>query len=128
MALYQLASGGGVIRTSDGAFIPDDPGNADRQRYAAWLEAGGTPDETPPPTPVPVVVSRLRFKLALLNAGKLADVETAVANAGGVAPLYWAESTTFESSHPLVAEIGAAIGLSAEQIAAIFEDARDMDA
>ena len=38
---YQLAEGG-VIRLSDGAFIPDDPNNADWQRIKQWLAEGGS--------------------------------------------------------------------------------------
>lgn len=43
---------GSIIRTiyryRDGAFIPDDPANRDRQEFDAWLTAGNQPD--PPAT------------------------------------------------------------------------------
>lgn len=43
MADYKLAENG-VIRNSDGAFIPNAPGNRDWQAYQDWLNAGNTPD------------------------------------------------------------------------------------
>lgn len=33
-----------VLRVSDNALIPDDPGNADYIGYLAWVAAGGVPD------------------------------------------------------------------------------------
>ena len=55
MADYQLtATDSTVIRTADGACIPNDPANRDWVEYQKWLADGGVPDpyvEPPPPPP-----------------------------------------------------------------------------
>jgi hypothetical protein len=53
MAEYQLAATDSIIRTEDGACIPNDPANRDYVEYQQWLDDGGVPDPYVPPEPVP---------------------------------------------------------------------------
>jgi hypothetical protein len=49
MADYRLTTNPDmVIRTADGAFIPNDDANMDWQAYQQWLEDGGVPDPVTP--------------------------------------------------------------------------------
>ena len=51
--MYQLTTGTSIIRLSDGATIPNDPGNRDYREYLDWLDAGNTPEPAPAPPPPP---------------------------------------------------------------------------
>jgi hypothetical protein len=52
MADYQLtATDSIVIRTADGASIPNDPANRDWVEYQNWLALGNVPDPYLPPEP-----------------------------------------------------------------------------
>jgi hypothetical protein len=52
MAEYQLTAGDTIVRTKDGACIPNDPANRDYAEYQKWLEDGGVPDPYVPPEQV----------------------------------------------------------------------------
>jgi hypothetical protein len=53
---YQLTTSDCILRTSDGAFIPQDEANIDFIAYKAWVEAGNAPLPAPEP-PAPVVLT-----------------------------------------------------------------------
>jgi hypothetical protein len=54
MADYQLtATESSVIRSADGACIPNDSANRDWAEYQQWLADGGVPDPYVPPEPSP---------------------------------------------------------------------------
>ena len=53
--MYQLTASDSILRLTDNAFIPNDPGNRDFADYTAWLEAGNTPSPASiPEPPVPL--------------------------------------------------------------------------
>jgi hypothetical protein len=49
MAEYQLTATDSIIRTADGACIPNDPANRDYAEYLQWVDDGGVPDPVKPP-------------------------------------------------------------------------------
>lgn len=53
MADYKEIENGLVQRLSDGATIPPDERNRDRQEYERWLAKGGKPEPYVPPPPPP---------------------------------------------------------------------------
>jgi hypothetical protein len=62
--LYQLTSSTSIIRLSDNAFIPNDPGNRDYADFLAWKAEGNTP--LPAPAPAPPGPDYLAFWDALM--------------------------------------------------------------
>jgi hypothetical protein len=53
MADYQLTATESVIRTADGAGIPNDAANRDWVEYQQWLADGGVSDPYVPPPEAP---------------------------------------------------------------------------
>ena len=73
MSNYQLTATTTIIRTLDGADIPNDPTNRDRAEYNAWLAAGGVPDPyaAPPAPPASILSQDLMAQFTVADYGTI---------------------------------------------------------
>jgi hypothetical protein len=83
MADYRLTTGAVVVRTADGAFVPNDPDNKDRQAYDAWLAAGNEPEPSVPP-PISSTMDGVTF-LARVADGEYQAIAAAAAQNAQIA-------------------------------------------
>lgn len=94
-----------------------------RAAVEAWIADGKPvlPYEPPPPPPLPPLSAR-QLRLGLVAAGIMpSQVDTAIAeiqdaNDRAIAEIEWEYATQFERDHPLIDQVGAALGLTPEQI------------
>jgi hypothetical protein len=120
MAEYKLMKNDVIIRTKDGAFIPNDDTNRDRAEYNDWLAAGNTPDPYVPPAPPVPTITPVQGRIALFNAGLLDKATAAVNAVGGPTAIWWEYATIWERDNSLLSSMGAAIGLTSDQIDQLF--------
>ena len=94
---YALTRGVDVIRLSDGAVIPADPRNTDRQAFDAWIDAGGVPE--PVHVPAPTVADYQAAIDAHVEAVARARAYNSAASCAGYAastvPAWAAEALAF---------------------------------
>lgn len=91
----------------------------------AYDEATGTFTPAPPPAPlVPAEVTMRQARLALLAAGKLAQVDAAIDSLPepqrSAARIEWEYSNAVLRGSPFVASLAPALNMTAEQIDALF--------
>lgn len=121
--MYQLTQGATVVRLSDGVVIPEDKQNTDWQQYLAWLASGGVPIAAPQVLTKTTVVTMRQAQLALLADGLLDKVDAAVAQAPRAVQVTWATAGTVERTNPLIASLQPSLGLTDEQVDALFAQA-----
>ena len=65
-------------------------------------------------------ISKAKAKLALLEAGLLDTIEEMIAASDKATQIAWLESTAFERDSPLLNSMASALGLTSEQVDALF--------
>ena len=74
-------------------------------------------------------VSRFQARAALLGAGLLTSIETAVANSGNAfAQLAWADAIEFRRNSPTIAALAGLVGLTDEELDDLFLAAAEIEA
>ena len=70
-----------------------------------------------------MTVSRFQAMAALLNAGLLSQVNAALADAGPLAQLAWAEATEFRRNSTTISGLASGLGLTDTQVDDLFRAA-----
>ena len=95
---------------------------ADEAEYLSM--SNGVDLTVPVPRYVPAEVQMRQARLALMRAGNLAAVETALTAMTGVtgeaARIEWQYSNTIKRNQPLVLSLGAVLGLTPTQLDDLF--------
>ena len=71
----------------------------------------------------PFAVSAAQARLALLDAGLLATVKAAVDQADEATQIWFEYATEWRRDHPILAALGAQVGLSSGEIDGLFRAA-----
>jgi hypothetical protein len=111
--------------------IPADAIPISDEVWAEWSQASqrklwqdgalvDAPAPVPGPAPVPASITARQARLALLQAGLLDQVDTAVAAAGRAAQLEWEYATTIDRGSALVEGLAASVPLTEAQLDALF--------
>jgi hypothetical protein len=124
MTYTLVANSSNVTRDSDGAVIPADPLNTDYAAYLAWVAKGNTPTPAAIP-PAPVHSCTLWQLQAVLTPAQWTAVLAAVAALNNPVITAFAQHGTNQipGNSTTVIQIGAAIGLTPDQVLALVTQA-----
>lgn len=98
------------------------------EEIAALAAMEPTPEQTLATWRAQAKVSRFQAFAALAAADLLDDATAAVTAAGGVALLAWNNAIEFRRNSPTIAALAGAVGLTAEQLDALFLAASEIEA
>lgn len=121
---YTLTNDGGVVRASDGAYIPADTGNRDWRDFLAWKDAGGTPAAAPVPA-APVPSCQLWQLQAVMTADQWTQVQAAIAamNNPTLTAFFQHGTNMIPANSTTLLQLGEGLSLSADQVTALVEQA-----
>ncbi|MBI1620361.1 hypothetical protein [Aquamicrobium zhengzhouense] len=141
---FRIILSSGATRTDPATFTPAEIADAGYVEAPAkpafdpathqlgWDSENWTVTELPPLEPVYEPLTARQLRLGLIGAGvSLADVDAAIDGipdeAGReVARVEWEYASQFEREHPLIGQVGSALGMSAEDINTAWLAAADL--
>ena len=96
-------------------------------------EAAADAASIPTPATTPLTMRQLRLGLLLIGGFSASFIQDAInaipdATQRGVAQIWYDESATVEWGHPMTQQLIAGAGLTTEQAAAMWMQAKDLDA
>lgn len=120
-----------IFRISDSAYIPIDEDNRDYREYLQWVALGNIPNPyVALPTPIPAAITMRQARLALLDAGKLSSIDTAIDSLPSPqkerAQIEWQYSNEVQRENGVVSMIAPMLGLSETDIDALFISAAQL--
>lgn len=123
--MYKLTSNGGVIRLSDGAFVPNDEGNIDHQAYLAWKKAGNKPKKADAVDGKVTGVTRAQGKAILIVEGLLTPLLGYVASVEDYAEralieVFLNDVGVWERDSPSLAKVQGLLKLTDGEMDALF--------
>ncbi|WP_376704674.1 hypothetical protein RQ479_07985 [Mesorhizobium sp. ISC25] len=126
MSNFVLVENGIVVQSDRTGAEPEGFVEADDAVCSGFLFADGI--FTPPPIEpvIPDRVSARQFKLQLLNAGLLAEVENWIAAQGPAVQIAYDNSGSFVRADPMMQAGFAALGFTGAQIDIFFSAASDL--
>lgn len=126
MSNFVLVENGVVVQSDRSGYPPKDFIEADEAVCPGFL-FDGEAFSLPPIVPaVPDRVSARQFKLQLLSAGLLSQVEAWIGAQGAAVQIAYHNSGSFVRAEPMMQAGFAALGFSGAQVDAFFTAASDL--
>lgn len=123
-ALYAAWVAAGNPKAQAWTIRPDPPAYDPQTQQIAWDGAQWVVSAIPPPDSVPA----LAFELVLIQAGMIDAVLAYVGTQSAIVQAYWRRHTNWRRDSELIEAARVALGLTVEQVDALFAAAASVQA